>query len=245
MECKINDVNSEIFTQAIPEKNVVDYLKGLMGNSQVVMLSDIIRVMEKCSSELCNDVYSSQEMQSTFDQVKLQICHQSFSLDYELPLNRWFINRFSELIQEKGFVVEKSLPQDNVTIYGKSQPDMTIYRQEGGYIRGTTIVGASLNVELKESWEVVGASVDFKSNDSQEVLQIAANMIRVAGFLTEKALRKGRIVEEVKIHGLLVSHKNPYCLPFRYHSCLNKSTTICRGDETLLNNALGKLLSHI
>ena len=39
-------------------------------------------------------------------------------------------------------------------------------------------------------------------NDSQEVLQTVANMVKVAGYLTEKA-------------GLLISHMSLFCLPIK------------------------------
>ena len=46
----------------------------------------------------------------------------------------------------KGFVVEKSLPCDAMTIYGKSQLDLSIYRSGGDYIKDGTIVGGAVNV---------------------------------------------------------------------------------------------------
>ena len=120
-------------------------------------------------------------------------------------------------------------------------------------MRGTTIIGASIKAIDSEGLEVVGGSVEFKreavhqkSNDSQEVLQTVANMIRVAGYLVGKALKKGKLIEEVKIYGLLMSHTNPHCVPFMYQSnCLSKSTVVHRGDKILLNEALVTLLAHI
>ena len=138
-------------------------------------------------------------------------------------------------------------------VHGRSCPDVTIFRAEGKYVRGTTVVAASIEAPGAKTFEVIGGSLELKkaqvhqkANDSQEVLQTVANMIKVAGYLTQKALRKGKIIEEVKIYGLLVSHTNPFCLPFIYQSnCFNKSTTVHKGDEMLLVDALNRLLTYI
>lgn len=124
-------------------------------------------------------------------------------------------------MEVKGFVVTDKLPQDKVTLFGKSQPDVTIYRSQGGYVKENTIVSASICTG--DSWEVIGATIELKKSAvhlkrrSAEITQTCANMVRVAGFLTEKALAKGLVVEEITIFGLLVSHTSPHCIPLRYH----------------------------
>ena len=45
----------------------------------------------------------------------------TFPLDYEeLPLNKRFVLQFKDIVESKGFVVVDSLPQDSITIFGKS-----------------------------------------------------------------------------------------------------------------------------
>ena len=42
-------------------------------------------------------------------------------LDHEVPLNKRFVTRFKGIMEGKGFVVAKTLPHDNVTVFGKIQ----------------------------------------------------------------------------------------------------------------------------
>ena len=150
-------------------------------------------------------------------QMMLSIRNICFNLEYELPLNKRFMEQFKEMIEDRGFVVVDTLPQDNVTIFGKSQPDIIIYRSEGRYIKGTSVTGAAISI-----CEISGATLELKKNAvhlksrSPQLAQSCANMVRVSGYLTEKALQKGFIVEEINIFGLLVSHTSCYCVPLKH-----------------------------
>ena len=59
-------------------------------------------------------------------------------------------------------------------------------------------------------------------------------MVRVSGYLTERALQKGYLVKDINIYGLLVSHKS-----------VNEETVIMKGDEILFEEALKLVLTHI
>ena len=74
--------------------------------------------------------------------------------------------------------------------------------------------------------------------------QLCGYMIRVSGFLAEKALSKGRVVEEINILDLLVSHTSCFCIPLRYHTCVDGETTILKGDE-LFDKAIAMVLAHL
>jgi len=173
-------------------------------------------------------------------------------LEHELSLNFTLIEQLSKIAQPKGFIVDKTLPQDTATIYGKSQPDLTIYKSDGGYIRGTRIVGAAIKTcEDDMHYEVTGGAIELKrlpvhqkGQKSKELLQAFANMVRVGGFLTNNAVSKGKLIDEINIYGLLVSHTNPYCLPLLYHTnCQTGSTQIMKGDAILFKNALPLVLT--
>ena len=150
-----------------------------------------------------DDNPTPEKMKSEVIQMRLMIHSKAFNLNHEVPLNKRFIKEFSKVIETQGFVVAESLPQDKVTIFGKSQPDITIYKSKGEYIKGKRIIGASICTQ-DQGWEVIGATVELKKSvihlKSRSPEQACANMVRVAGFLTEKALRKGHIVEEVTIY---------------------------------------------
>ena len=104
--------------------------------------------------------------------------------------------------------MDKTLPHDAMTVYGKSQPDISIHKAEGGFVKGTTVVGASLSLQEEGNTEIRGGTiierypVHQKGFKSIEVTQTMANMVRLAGFLISKALEKGIIIEEINICGL-------------------------------------------
>ena len=115
-------------------------------------------------------------------------------------------------------------------------------------MQGKTVSGAAI---CTEAWEITGATVEFKKKDVHlktkpaGLAQLCAYMIRVSGFLAEKALSKGRVVEEINILGLLVSHTSRFCIPLRYHTCVDGETTILRGDEILFDKAIAMVLAHL
>ena len=148
-------------------------------------------------------------------------------------------------------MVEKSLPHDAMTLYGKSQPDLSIDKSDRGFMKEGLIVGATITMVEERNYVVTGGTMELKkeavhqkATESREVLQLMANMVRLAGYLSEKALQKDKEAKEVNIYGLLVSHSNPLCMPFKYSSCV-RETQIMKGDELLLNDAVQKLLHHI
>ena len=136
-------------------------------------------------------------------------------------------------------MVVGNLPYDGVTIFGKSQPDVVIYKSRIGYIKGRGIVGADgVALELKKS------VVNVKAR-SPELAQSCANLVRVSGFLSEKALEQGCVVEEINIYGLLVSHSSPYCVPLRYQVEVNEESWIMKGDEMRFDEALESIITHL
>ena len=104
----------------------------------------------------CEGDLTVNKVEDELSHMVLNISTKCFSLEYELPLNKRFVKQLQSNILTRGVIIEGSLPQDSLTIFGKSQPDVTIYRTDGRYIREKTIVGAS--VFKGEQWEVIGAT---------------------------------------------------------------------------------------
>ena len=76
---------------------------------------------------------------------------------------------------------------------------------------GNSVMGAAISVD--QGWGVTGATIELKKHlksRSSAITQACANMVRVSGFLTEKALMKGKVVEEINIFALLVSHVSTF-----------------------------------
>ena len=71
------------------------------------------------------------KLQSTLATLSRMVRAKSFSLEQPLNLR---LEQFSKIVQPKGFIVDRSLPQDTTTVYGKLQPDWTVYKSDGGYI---------------------------------------------------------------------------------------------------------------
>ena len=65
---------------------------------------------------------------------------RTFCLEYKLPLNKRFVDLFVEMLEP---LDTDSLPQDKVTIFGKSKPDVIVNRSKVGLIKdGSTVSGA-------------------------------------------------------------------------------------------------------
>ena len=238
--------NSEIFNleKAAPE---IPELKGLfVEEGQVVALSDIKQVFIQ---------YSQKWHDKTFKQLKsdlmLSISSKSFNLKYELPFDKRFVGKLQCVIESKGFVVGQNIPQDSFTIFGKSQPDAIIYKANGEFLKDTAIIGASICMQ-DQWWEVKGATLGLErakvhlESRSKEMTQCCVNMLRVAGFLMEKALGKGKVVEEIIVFGLLISHGSPYCIPLKYHAhCISGEVSIMKGDEMLFEKGLSTVLINL
>ena len=148
--------------------------------------------MDKCSSRFCHDdMYPGRKVCSAFNEAMTTISTKSFCLNYELLL----------LIQREKCVVESSLTKDSVTVYGRSCPDITIFRLEGKYVSGTTVVGTSIEATDAKTWEVIGGSIELKrSPNSSKSQQLSRNFANSSkhGQSCRLLNRKGhKIIEEV------------------------------------------------
>jgi len=146
------------------------------------------------------------------------------------------------------FVVAQTLPHDEITVFGKSQPDLAFYKGNGEFIKQKKIMGAAIT---DATLEVTAAAMEFKKTEvhlkikSPAHAQLCANMVKLGGYLTGKALSKGKVVEEVNIFGLLVSHSCLMCIPLRYSSHVDRKTEILRGDELLFSQAIAVVLGQL
>ena len=77
--------------------------------------------------------------------------------------------------------------------------------------------------------EITGGTVEFKitigEDYSSHFPQAIANMIRVASNLIVNALTTGKIVQTVKIYGMLVSYNKAKCVPLKYYIDFEKNAT--------------------
>lgn len=174
-----------------------------------------------------NCIVSAIEIQSMLFEIK----RKQFNLEYGVQRNKHFVNEISRVAAKEKIVVDETLPHDDISIYGKSQPEATMYRSNGGYCKGSTVTAAAITTTTL--FEVVGGTVEFKNEEvhnkpenSRPVLQAYANMVRVAGFLLKKALPKGKIIEIISIYGLMISHGNIFAVSLRYHTDLSTKCTI-------------------
>lgn len=225
---------------------------GLMGSRKVVAINDVKRYFVRNATRWSEDEQTTKEdVVKDVYKVMMVLDDISFNLDYELPLNKRFANQFKEMMEKKGFVISDSLPHDNVTIFGKSQPDVAIYKGNGEYVKGKKVIGAAICTPTQPTCEVSGAILELKIKEvhlksrSKALAQAIANMIRISGFLAEKAFYKGHVVEEITILGLLASHSSHFCVPVQYNAHVNGETTIWKGDEILFDEAIVMLLSLI
>ena len=226
----------------LPNKILLTELEGIKADDAVVACAHLDHLVQSLDPD---KLYSANEIHSMLFEIK----RKQFNLDYELQRNKHFLNEISRIAAKEKIVVDKTLPHDDFSIYGKSQPDATMYRSNGGYCRGSTVTAAAITTTAL--FEVVGGTVEFKneevhnkSENSKPVLQAFANMVRVAGFLLKKALSKGKIIEKINIYGLLISHENIFSVPLRYYIDLSiKSTIFMKGEEIDRNEALAQIMT--
>lgn len=245
-----NVLNAEIF-QAADKAAKFDVGPLTNPSNKYIAFCDVQKMLETLKIEICASNRTVEQQELSIFRAMMSAQESSITINYELPLNLRFFERLSEAGEKIGFVISKTLPQDSMTVFGKSQPDISIYRAGGDFIAGTTVVGATLsdgsNAIVKSgSIELKKYCIHHKSLESTEATQTLANMVRLAGFLTTKALEKGIVVEKVNILGLLASHISRYCIPFKYTSeCISGVTTMMKGDEILLPEALDNLFCCI
>jgi len=145
----VNVDNSKILRdREIDMVMVQQYRDLVLCDNSVIACSDVTNILEHCLKDSASKkaTYTVGELESTFATISRMVQAKSFSLEHDLCLNLRLIEQFSKIAQPKGFIVDRSLPQDTATIYGKSQPDLTIYKSDGGYIRGNQIVGATIKL---------------------------------------------------------------------------------------------------
>jgi len=219
--------------------------------NEYLAMCDVQKILDGLMDEICAYNSTVEQHKASLLRAIVNARDNSVIINYELPHNQRFFERLCEAGEKIGFVVSKTLPQDIMTVYGKSRPDVSIYRDEGRFISGKAVTGAILS---EQSYSVIsGGAIELKNYEvhhknieSPEVAQAVANMIKLAGFLCLKALKKGVIVEKITIFGLLVSHKSRYCIPLKYTSMCNSDvTTVMVGDEILLPKALDNLFHCI
>ena len=119
------------------------------------------------------------------------------------------------MLEPLDFVVMDSLPQDTVTIFGKSRPNIVVYKSKGRFIKdGSTVAGAVIMDDTgMQECKDKGVTLELKRSvvhlkfRSAELAQCCGNMVIVSDYLTERVLQKGYLVKDINIYGLLVSHK--------------------------------------
>ena len=178
---------TEVFP-AIGKNNLI-----IGSKKSVVAYTDIEKIFEKYFAK-----WEDVDQPTSIGDMKMEIGHMmcsiqkfTFPLEYELPLNKRFVLQFKDIVESKGFVAD-SLPQDSVTIFGKSQPYLTIFRHKGEFIKGKSVMGVAISADQEAHWEVTGATLEFQKNvvhlktRSSSLAQSCANMVHISGYLLER-----------------------------------------------------------
>ena len=140
--------NEQIFLKSKVEPVHVEADGLVIGNMKVVAYTDIKRTFETHATRWNkNQETTKEDVISVVYQAMLKLEAISFTLDHEFPLNRRFVLHFKNMMEAQGFVVAETLPYDNVTIFGKSQPDLTFYRGNGEYMHRKTVSSAAICTE--------------------------------------------------------------------------------------------------
>lgn len=103
-------------------------------------------------------------------------------MDYKLPLNSRFKQTFMHVMAENGFLVLETVPQDSATIYGKSQPNLVMFKSNSQFTKEKSITAATIKT-VEKSCKVDGAALEFRKS----VVQVkrgskesCANLVKVS-----------------------------------------------------------------
>ena len=141
-----------------------------------------------------------------------------------------------------------------VTKYGTSRQDVIIYHKTK-YINKGMAAGAILSavsseqeyesedtptiesdVECNQEHGFVGSAFEMKLSVEDNLGQLAANMLRLAGQLCEKYIREERrpmLLKEIKIYGALIEIRTSSAKPACLHMCFNKKSELLFGQEMM------------
>ena len=159
--------------------------------------------------------------------------------DRELQLNDWAVDTLQQELCSLGFSGFVKFPHNAFSLYGNSRPDFAFFKQLGNKVLG----GVLMEQETVDT--IYGSTLEFKVEfTSMKLSQAFANMVRVAHDMLCDALKRGKVVNSVKVYGLVVFHKVERCLPMMY-CCdfTNNCYQIEVGQETDFYNGLHLLYS--
>ena len=264
--------NSMIFNKKadlgrLEYKSLHEIVRNLVYTKEVVPFRPLLRALEEMQHSIQEFQGSPAITPSNLDRLQLQAnsIHAMFEgskLDTttENQLNNWFCKSVMSELREnfrlavhahqEGFCLPESIP----CIYGKSQPDLCFYapRRNNGKVVGGIMLRAAAGapaIDNEEGVIVTGGITEFKRKNvkSERALsQVGADLVRYGVYLVEECLKRGENVDCIQILGILASHDNWTCIPFKLQVDLLKNVTdFFQGSEILLETGFVDLVCNV
>ena len=96
---------------------------------------------------------------------------------------------------------------------------------------------------------VTGGITEFKRKNvhyERARSQVGADLVRYGVYLVEECLKRGENVDSIQILGILASHDNWTCTPFKLQADLLENTTdFFQGSEILLETGFVDLVCNV
>jgi len=141
---------------------------------------------------------------------------KKISVNREIQKNDWFINLLQENLHSHGYTTSFEFNFKKFCIFGKSRPDFSFYKQKGQRIK---IGMVTQSADEMCGVQIDAASIECKlkgSDKDSNLLQVLADMVRVANNLMVDALKVGKVVDSILVYGLLVAYDKQSCIPLKY-----------------------------
>ena len=174
----------------------------------------------------------------------------------EVAVNNTLVNVLRQSIFKQGeFRIQSYSTERHVTKYASSRQDIIIFHRKKyvkeGIVTGAIVSGASGVPEIEnedtptiedaehvQEHVIIGSAFEMKTKFTVEdnLGQLAANMLKLAGYLCQKCIRESEVpllVKEIMIYGALIEVRSSTAKPACLHICFNEKSTLSVGEEMM------------
>lgn len=219
-ETVVNKCIFNNYTQILEQaKEKAGQLESQLQLRAVVRMASIESVL----SDLTTDALESgtQAIRPAIARLWNIVKTQHLTVDKEVQLNCWMNDILTKELRLYDFDVIKEFSTNKYSVFGGSQPDFAFYKHKEDSMLGAVVTIPQTESEENTSQDDIFCStaVEFKLEVAEKnMYQCFGNMIRIANDRVIKSLKSGKLVKEITVYGLLVSHKELESTPIRYYS---------------------------
>ena len=159
----------------------------------------------------------------------------------EVAVNSTLVNVLRQSIfKQAEFHVQSYSTERHVTKYASSRQDIIIFHKKKyvkeGIVTGAIVSGASSAPEIENEDTPTIEDAEHVQEHEDNLGQLAANMLKLAGNLCQKCIRESEVpllVKEIMIYGALIEVRSSSAKPACLHICFNETSALSIGEETM------------